>query len=278
MFLAILWLALQSGSCNKSAAPGASPTSEPAQVAVKPVIKEGSGIADSKTHPGKLWVIEDSGNPPELILLGHDGTNGTRIPVPGASNRDWEDVVVAGSFLYIGDIGDNEQKAGNYTIYKMPEPTAGAISASNVEPIRFRYADGAHDAEGFLVDPQSGDIYIITKRDAAAQVYRIAAGYSVTTQNIAEKVATLSYNGVVSAALSPSGKQVLVKTYDTIYAYARNAGETLAAAFTQKPAILPYKGEPQGEALCFKNDGSGYFTLSEQLPGNEVFLYFYKLP
>lgn len=250
----------------------------PTRVLVNPAIGEGSGIADSKTHPGKLWVIEDSGNPAELILLGRDGSSGPRLAVPGAVNRDWEDLVLAGGFLYIGDIGDNEQKADNYTIYKMPEPAAGATSASDVAAIPFRYADGPHDAEGFLVDPQSGDIYLITKRDAAAQVYRIAAGYSTTTQNVAERVATLGYNGVVSTALSPDGQLVVVKTYDTIYAYKRTAGAGIASVWAQQPVTLPYKGEPQGEAICFKKDGTGYFTLSEQLLGSDVFLYFYKLP
>lgn len=278
IIIALSWLALQSGSCQKAGNPEQKTAPEPTQVPVVPVIKEGSGIADSKTNPGKLWVIEDSGNPPELVLVGHDGRSGPRLPIAGATNRDWEDLVLAGGQLYIGDIGDNEQKASAYIIYRMAEPAFGATAVSEVTKIRFRYNNGPHDAEAFLVDAQSGSIYIITKRDATAQVFKIAGSYSTTAENIAEKVADLDYNNVVSAALSPDGKQVLVKTYDKIFRYSRNDGESVEEALKKKPAEMPYKGEPQGEAVCFKQDGSGYFTLSEQLFGKEVNLYFYKQP
>ena len=40
---------------------------------VTPILAEASGIADSKINPGYLWVEEDSGNPPLVTLLSHQG-------------------------------------------------------------------------------------------------------------------------------------------------------------------------------------------------------------
>src|SRR5688572_11118331 len=71
------------------------------------VITETSGIADSKTNPGYLWVEQDSGNPPMLYLLKHDGAISDSVYIKGAVNRDWEDMILADGNLYIGDIGDN---------------------------------------------------------------------------------------------------------------------------------------------------------------------------
>src|SRR4051812_8299638 len=74
---------------------------------------EASGIADSKANPGYLWVEQDSGNPPDLPLLQHNGTVLKSIPLAHADNRDWEDMVLSTAptagkqYLYIAETGDN---------------------------------------------------------------------------------------------------------------------------------------------------------------------------
>ncbi len=60
-----------------------------------PGLLEVSGIADSKTNPGYLWVQEDSGNPPNIELLQHDGTWLKTIHLANVVNRDWEDIVLS---------------------------------------------------------------------------------------------------------------------------------------------------------------------------------------
>ncbi|HEX2533255.1 MAG TPA: hypothetical protein VHK69_05945, partial [Chitinophagaceae bacterium] len=47
---------------------------DPEATAVQHPIPEASGIADSRLHPGALWVQEDGGNPAQLYLLGHNGS------------------------------------------------------------------------------------------------------------------------------------------------------------------------------------------------------------
>lgn len=276
LVLAFLLFSITTSECQKKS-DGSALVSPPEKVLVKPLITEASGIADSKTHPGHLWVMEDGGNPVQLLLLGHDGQVKAELPISNASNRDWEDMVLAGNHLYIGDIGDNEQKHGSYSIYRFPEPAQGAKNITQVDKIRFRYPDKSHDAEAFLVDPVNGEVVVFTKRDSLSKIFGLSANYSLTAENTVTDLGTLPYNAVVSAALSPDSKLVFIKTYNKIYRYTRAAGQTLADAVKGKPTEMPYQQEPQGEAVCFRQDGKGYFTLSEKLFGNDVYLYYYAL-
>jgi hypothetical protein len=247
------------------------PTAKP----VTPQLEEASGIADSKTVPRTLWVQEDSGNPPQLFSITHDGTLRKKVFIKGAVNRDWEDLALVNGDLYVADIGDNNKVFTEYMIYKFHEPDATTDTITNVETIRFKYEDGAHDAEAFLVDPGTKDILIITKRDNPSGVYKITFPYATTGLNTAVKTGELTYGGVVSAALSPDGKEILVKTYTALYSYTRVA-QPLDAALQSTAATLPYTPEPQGEAVTFAQDNSGFFTLSEKGFAGSVKLYFYK--
>lgn len=249
----------------------------PTKKAVQPLISEASGIADSKRNKGYLWVQEDSGNPAQLILLGHDGNVKKTIQIAGARNIDWEDMVLAGNDIYLGDIGDNFRINTSGTIYKFPEPAITDDTVNNVETIRFYYPDGSHDAEAFLVDPVSKDIFIITKKEMPSKIYKISYPYKLTDLNKATAVGTLTYNWVVSAALSPDSKTILVKTYAGIMSYQRIGKESMDKALQHTPKKQPYTMEPQGEAVCFAVDGSGYFTLSEKGGATSVNLYFYSI-
>src|SRR5688572_28629874 len=73
----VLMLAGISSSCQKKE-PAADASNEfetkPTSVAVESTeLGEASGIAASRINHGFLWVLEDSGNPPALFLLGTDG-------------------------------------------------------------------------------------------------------------------------------------------------------------------------------------------------------------
>jgi hypothetical protein len=248
----------------------------------QPALTEASGIADSKANPGYLWVEQDSGNPPDLDLLQHDGTWLKSIHLANVNNRDWEDIVLSAGpksgvqYLYIAETGDNLLVHPDYAIYRLEEPTAATDTVKQIEKIAFFYPDGSHNAEAILVDPDTKDIYIITKVERRSKVYKLTYPYSTTVINKAEEVGILTYNLAVSAAISPSGKEIVVKTYDAIYSYQRNSGETIMQTLGKEPVTLPYTAEPQGEAIVFANNDSGYYTISEKALASSVKLYFYK--
>lgn len=239
-----------------------------------PLINEASGIAESVNFPGHLWVQEDSGGPTQLYLLDKKGKTIRTVQIKDAVNRDWEDMVLSGGFIYIGEIGDNAQRSDSYRIMKIKEPAPGMDSIEISETIQFVYPDGSHDAEAFLVDPNTKDIFIITKRTLPSIIYKISYPYGKNIQTATE-VARLTYSGVVSAALAPDGRSILVKTYSAIQRYPRKKGQSIGDALKQSPTKVYYRMEPQGEAICFALDGSGFYTLSEKGFSNNVFLYFY---
>ncbi len=254
----------------------------PVPVNLQPqAISETSGIADSRINQGYLWVHEDSGNPTEIFLAGHDGKVLKTVFLANITNRDWEDMTLAKGpdaaldYIYISDCGDNGQSRNDYIIYRFPEPSLTVDTVRNISKIRFRYPDGSHDSEAFFVDDTDLSIYIITKRDTLSRVYKIDAGYSLDQVNTAKYIGTLPYNGVVSAALSGSRTELLVKTYSDVNLYELGPGQPLQDFINIKPVPVAYQVEPQGEAITFANDNSGFFTLSEKGFASSVRLYFY---
>jgi hypothetical protein len=247
------------------------------------VIDEASGIADSYENPGFLWVELDSGNPPVLHLLRHDGSHGNSIFLKGATNRDWEDLALSSGpddskkYLYIAETGDNNLAYSKYAIYRVIEPKSTVDSISNFDKISFKYPDGPHDAEAILVDRNTKNIYIITKRDKLSKVYKLEYPHYTTSQvNIATFVMDLPYKGVVSSAISPAQDEIVIKTYSKIYYYTRNTGESIEGTLSHSYQVLPYQVEAQGEAICFSNAHDGFFTLSEKSFLPSAKLNFYK--
>ena len=246
----------------------------PVSYRVTPVIHEGSGIADSKINPGNIWVEEDSDNPPEIILVKHDGTVVKKIFIKGAVNRDWEDMALYNDSIYIADIGDNDEIYKTYQFYIFREPSSSVDTVNTFKPVSFKYPDGSHDAEAFLLDRKSGDIYILTKRDNPSRIYKLKYPYSESLNTLTLE-GHLGYTGIVSAAISYDDNEVIIKTYAALNYYRRKSGQDIVACLVQPPRLLPYTLEPQGEAICFAKDTSGFFTLSEKGFASFVNLYFY---
>jgi hypothetical protein len=264
-------------SCSKSHPPYNPPpagdyfSNEPDAYLLTRPISEASGIADSKTFLDQLWVIEDSGNPARLFLLKHNGFVTDSFSLAGATNRDWEDVAVgkgpddALSYLYIGDIGDNNAAYPSYTIYRLPEPTTFSDEITGYDSIKFTYPDGSHDAEALMIDDNTKDIYVITKKESPSKIYRIPYPQDTQNMNQAEFVSDLGYTGVVSASLSFAGTEIIMKTYTQLYYYKRTAKEGLGVTLAKAPTdTLAYTLEAQGEAVAIANDNTGFFTLSEK--------------
>lgn len=245
-------------------------------------LKEASGISYSKSHQGQLWVEQDSGNPSVLYLLKTDGSVTDSVAITGATNRDWEDIAIGNgpdngkTYLYVGDIGDNNLNHEEYAVYRFEEPGTNVHEVTTFDKIRFVYPDGFHDAEALVVDNSTKDIYIFTKRDAKSRVYRLTYPQNTTSVNFAQFVTELGYNGVVSACLSPVNNELIIKTYTSLYYYGKNNSNALSLISEVEPIALDYQVEAQGEAVCFAADATGFYTLSEEALGVEPKLNFYK--
>jgi len=292
MRILILGLFLLTASACKLTLPGVDQVEfvEPVTTPVAPgLIDEASGIVDSRSQPGNLWVEQDSGNPAELALLGHDGKLKGKIAVPNFPNTDWEELAngpgpQAGvNYLYIGDIGDNNANRGLVQIYRLPEPANLQTPITQVDRFNFRYPDGPRDAEAMFVDPATKDIYIISKREPNnTRLYRLAYPQNRDEVSVAEALGEMPSFGqglpayVTGAAISPDGSELIVRTYSNIFYWKRKDGQSIADALQKGTGrTIPYRLEPQGEAVCFNKEGRGYFTLSERSTAASVNLYYY---
>lgn len=239
-------------------------------------------MVDSRSMPGNLWVQQDSGSPAEIALLGHDGKAKGKITVPNAQNIDWEDMSSGPgpqanvNYLYVADIGDNNAQYATRTIYRFPEPASLSTPISQVERINFRYPDGPRDAEAVLVDPQTRDIYVVSKLDTRVRLYRLKYPQNINEVTVAEALGEIPISVVTGAAISNDGTEILLRTYTNVYYYKRQSGQSLPDAIQlQAGRTLPYRLEPQGEAVCFDREDKGYYTLSEKFQAPAVSLYFY---
>ncbi len=252
-------------------------------------IVEASGLAVSRSNPRLIWTHNDSGHQNRLFVVGENAENYGEFIIRGAFNRDWEDMAAGPgpeegvTYLYIGEIGDNLAQYKYMSIYRLPEPDISGLDTvtrtlvEGVERIDYVYPDGeSRDAETLMVDPFTRDIYIVTKRDERSIIY--VARYPQDTQSVItiEKIGYFPFNRALAGDISADGLEIAVKTDERIYYWKREAGETVGEALKRQPLLLPYTIEPQGEAIAWMPDGSGYYTLSEKAGGVDPVLYFYR--
>jgi hypothetical protein len=246
-------------------------------------IAEASGLAPSHTNDGIWYVHNDSGSEPRAYALDESGGLVTTLVFDGASDVDWEDMAVGpgpsagGSYLYFADIGDNGLERDSVVVIRAIEPLIDADAAPDelevdFETLELEYPDGPHNAETFLLDPETSDLFIVTKGDAAgSEVFVARAPQSTEAVDTLEHVATLPFGSAplsgdtlaTSGDISADGSQILLRTYDSAFWWSRPAGVSVEQALNAEPCPMPLAEEEQGEAIAFSPDGESYVTLSE---------------
>jgi hypothetical protein len=197
-------------------------------------LTESSALVASRSQPGVLWTLNDSGNPPELFATDTAGHDLGAFRVEGADNRDWESMGYAKCgtrmCLYVGDTGDNQSRYPAVQIYRVPEPTIrSSTSARKLRPtgvLTVTYPDGPRDVEAMFVSPAS-DVYLISKgRTQGVRVYRIpaTAWTSPVSKTVAQTVQELAIpdghersDQVTDASLANDGIHVAIRTYGSVY-------------------------------------------------------------
>ncbi len=235
-----------------------------------PHVNESSGIAVSRSLPGVLWTHNDSGHDPVLYAVDSSGTILGVFPVGRITAVDWEDIALGmcptapRSCLYISDTGDNTESRRSASIYIVEEPTAlparpeegGTLRAHQ---LRLRYADGPHDVEALAVT-RSGTLLLISKgRRGAIGVYRIPGSEVTQDSLVVERWQDLDIipqpslgRLVTGAAISPDGKQLVVRTYIELTFYRLTDDEHIEGGTT----CLVAGRELQGEAVDFVDDST----------------------
>jgi len=250
-----------------------------------PEITESSGLTTSKCQPDVYWTHNDSGDDAFIYAINRSGSRLGTWSVIGALNIDWEDIASIKDnngicFIYIGEIGDNADRRSEHIIYRLPEPrvTLADANSSKQQPLetgradvlRFSYPDSNHDAETLLVEPKTGDIYVVTKRvSGPAGVYRLKSEFRNDQAVKAEKIADISMpaipNGFVTGGdISPDGKRGIICDYAAAYEFTlpENA-KNFDDIWKQTPETIDVGKRKIGEAVTYTPDGWSFILTSE---------------
>lgn len=246
-----------------------------------PVLEEMSGLAFSKNHPDKFYTHTDSGGEAAVYVLDSLGNEFGKIILEEVENRDWEDIAVGPgpkgkSYVYVAEIGDNAGVHKSVKIYRFPEPEKLEKKITlKPEVLKFNYPDGAMDAESLFVDPISGDLFVVSKRDSQNTLFRLKSDDFGKKDVVGKEVGKLPFTSATAADISQDGSKILIKNYFKIYYWDRKKGESVAEALSKAPRELPYVPEPQGEAIGFQPDGKAFYTISEKRYNIHPVLYRY---
>jgi len=263
-------------------------------------IAEISGIASSRINRDILWVVNDSGNAPELFAVTMDGAVAGTFRVSGVENRDWEDLASFRyrgiSYLLIADVGDNKARHDTCSLLVLREPVigngqdvSGSRDVTPVGVIRFRYEDGPRDCEAVAVDTVGNRIMLLSKRTRPPVLYKLPlmlpGSDTVLTAERTGEVTTipapnekdllyrygrfLSYPTAMD--LSTDGTALVILTYKHAYLYERQIHESWKHVLTAPPrrVRLPHPETGvliQREAVCFGNGNRNLFVTSEKSP------------
>ncbi len=254
-------------------------------------VRESSGLACPRDANGFFWTHNDGGNGAWLYRLDREGTVIEQLEVNGSENVDWEDLALlqrgTQSRLVIADIGDN---FGRRDDVQLLITDASDVSRSGsvdvIQTISFSYPDGPRDSEAIAVDDEAATVWIVAKRTIPAELYildlaSLPEGETVT----AEFVGTLnslpqpSRQDIALAPIkqdwfwqptaldfSPDGRLAAVLTYEAIYLYERQAGESWQQAFEAAPSRFALGEGWAAEALCLTSEAVFWTTEGKQPP------------
>jgi DNA-binding beta-propeller fold protein YncE len=246
-------------------------------------VKESSGLAVSPCQPNVFWTHNDSGDDAFIFAMDATGKDLGTYEVTNARNEDWEDMAAykdadGTCYLYIGDIGNNKLERPELTIFRVKEPTVSssgsntdAKEALRTEPAQialFKYQDTPHNAETMMVNPKTGDVYVLTKRvDGPSLVFKFKPGFGSNQAVIAQKVGEVALpavpNGLLTGgAISPDTTRVILCDYSSGYEL-RNTASTFDDIWKSKPVPVNLGERKHGEAITFAADGKALFGTNE---------------
>jgi len=241
-------------------------------------LDELSGLVASRVHDGLYWAHNDSGNPFEILAIDATGAVRARFPLRG-TNRDIEDIAVgpctegsARSCVYLGDIGDNRYRHDEGRIYRFPEPESLDGRLLEVETLRFRWPDGARNAEAMVVEPGTARVFVWTKEsDSLGVVHRLDG---LGTSEVARAVPVTEIHGgdrgavlPTAADVHPSGERILIRTYNQAWELRRAGATRLEEVLEAEPVRVPSSSQRQAEAIGYTHDGRGYLMGTEGAGG-----------
>lgn len=170
-------------------------------------------------YNNKIVTHNDSGNTAQLFELDTTTLQITRtITISNAVNIDWEDIAQDDTYIYVGEIGNNNGSRRDLAVYRILKTDYDKSNSVTAEKIEFSYEDQTDftpspnsdwDAEAIFV--LNDKLVILTKQwqsngTVAFGIPKIPGTYTAT------KIGAYPVNGLVTGASFNPGTQVLYLT------------------------------------------------------------------
>ncbi|WP_030375502.1 esterase-like activity of phytase family protein [Streptomyces rimosus] len=242
-----------------------------------PRIKESSGLAASRKHPGVYWTHNDSDDGPYVYAVdGRTGRTVATVTLRGIGDpRDVEAISVGpDGNVYVGDIGDNLGGTWNHVwIYRFPEPAQLRDQTVTAAQLTVKYDEGPRDAEAMMVHPKTGRVYIASKKKSGgAALYEGPERLSSRGTNTFRRIAAID-QWVTDGAFSPDGTRLVLRGYFGAEMYRWQGGRPKDIGSVGVP--LQMQGEsvsftPDGRTLMFGSEGKSSRVQPVGLSGDQL--------
>lgn len=250
------------------------------------ILKEVSGLSESRQNRGYAWAHNDSGNDPYIYLINLQ--NAEIVLTLGSAdffNRDWEDIECdynknGKPIIWLADLGDNKQISKDLRIYRLNDIVYDSSMFHDTimvstETIHISYPDTTHDVEAIFTDPMRHDLYLVSKREAKSRLYALPHKESYLADEEVYFCGEFGFNFTTGASTSPDGTKVSIRTYQDLFVWTIQPGSDFRDQLSRPPNKLPYDPqELQGESICLSD--KAYYVLGEALFGIPAPLYKYK--
>lgn len=199
-------------------------------------IQESSGLALSAKHDNLVYTMNDEGGSGANIYAVQVST-GDVVGATDISSLPIEDpesiAVDRDGTLWLADLGDNDHVRDDTAIYAFAEPGPGNKTASGVKRYGVRLPGGSVDAEGLLVHPTNGDVFVVTKsRNGNGKIFQLSnlePGATAQAREVGE-----APEFVTDAAFTNDGRWALLRTEKDLYVYDPNGWQPVAEVKTPK--------------------------------------------
>ncbi|MEL7532504.1 MAG: T9SS type A sorting domain-containing protein [Bacteroidota bacterium] len=236
-------------------------------------LNETSGLEANGSN--KIWTHNDSGGQNKIYEVDTLGNITRIVTILNANLVDWEEMTQddQGNF-YIGDFGNNGNARTNLKIYKIPNPDSLSSDSVNAEVINLSYADQPsfpppnsrrhYDMEAMVWLGDS--LYLFSKNrtvpfDGYTRLYKLpdtAGTYSISpVDSFYTGPGPKEAYWITGADLSPSGKQLIIHSYQKAWFFSCFTGNDFFGGDVQE---LDFSITKQYDGVKFIDETKVYFS------------------